>query len=49
MDKKHQIIIDAKAFDEGQEHHTLKPVLEKVEARFKQLGIAENIYRKGSS
>ena len=48
VDKKHQIIIDAQAFGEGQEHHTLRPVLEKVEARFKRLGIAENIYRKGT-
>jgi hypothetical protein len=30
MDKKHQIIIDAQAFGEGQEHHTLKPVLENI-------------------
>ncbi|MEH6640577.1 hypothetical protein [Vreelandella glaciei] len=45
-DKKHQIIIDAQAFGEDQEHHTLKPVLEKVEVRFKKLGIAESIYRK---
>lgn len=48
VDKKHQIIIDAQTFGEGQEHHTLQPVLETVEARFKKLGIAENIYQKGS-
>ncbi|MFC7370003.1 transposase, partial [Vreelandella zhaodongensis] len=50
VDKKHQIVIDAQAFGEGQEqeHHTLRPVLEKVEARFKRLGIAENIYQKGT-
>lgn len=47
-DKKNPIIIGAQAFGEGQKHHTLKPVLEKVEARFKQLGIAENIYQKGT-
>ncbi|WP_231507336.1 MULTISPECIES: hypothetical protein [unclassified Halomonas] len=40
VDKKHQIVIDAQAFGEGQEHHTLKPVLEQVETRFKKLGIA---------
>tara|TARA_R110002074_G_scaffold124389_1_gene260816 strand:+ start:1907 stop:2956 length:1050 start_codon:yes stop_codon:yes gene_type:complete len=45
--KKHQIIIDAQAFGEGQEHHTLQPVLETVEARFKKLGIAESIYQHG--
>ena len=48
VDKKHQIIIDAQAFGEGQEHHTLQPVLETVEAGFKKQGIAENIYQKGS-
>ena len=48
VDKKHQIVIDAQAFGEGQEHHTLQPVLETVEARFKKLGIAEKIYQKGT-
>jgi transposase len=45
VDKKHQIIIDAQAFGEGQEHHTLQPVLETVGGRFKKLGIADNIYQ----
>src|SRR5690606_26138628 len=48
VDKKHQIILDAQAFGEGQEHHTLQPVLESVEARFKKLGIAEHIYQTGT-
>ena len=48
VDKKHQVIIDAQAFGEGQEHHTLQPVLETVEARFKKLGIAESIYQQGT-
>ena len=48
VDKKHQIIIDAQAFGEGQEHHTLQPVLESVEARFRKLGIADNIYQQGT-
>jgi len=48
VDKKHQIIIDAQAFGEGQEHHTLQPVLETVEDRFQKLGIAENIYQQGA-
>lgn len=46
VDKKHQIIIDAQTFGEGQEHRTLKPVLEQVEASFNKLSIAENIYQK---
>jgi len=48
VDKKHQVIIDAQAFGEGQEHHTLRPVLERVEARYKKLGIADSIYRQGT-
>ncbi|MDO3388134.1 hypothetical protein QWI17_19975 [Gilvimarinus sp. SDUM040013] len=33
VDKKHQIIVDAQAFGEDQEHHTLKPVLDSVQRR----------------
>ena len=32
-------IVDAQAFGEGQEHHTLQPVLNTVRERFKRLGI----------
>lgn len=39
VDGKHQIIVDAQAFGEGQEHHTLQPVLNTVFERFKRLGI----------
>lgn len=42
VDKKHQIIVDAQAFGVGQEHHTLKPVLESIEARYRRL----NIFKK---
>ena len=48
VDKKHQIVVDAQAFGEGQEHHTLKPVLERVEARLKRLEISDNIYQQGT-
>ena len=48
VDRKHQVIIDAQAFGEGQEHHTLKPVLRAVDARFKRLGINKNIYQSGT-
>jgi len=44
VDKKHQIIIDAQAFGSGQEQHTLQPVLETIEARYKRLGISQHIY-----
>lgn len=45
VDKKHQVIVDAQAFGEGQEHHTLEPVLTKVKSRFRQLGISDDIYQ----
>jgi len=48
VDKKHQIIVDAQAFGEGQEHHTLAPVLESIEARLKRLGISQAIYESGT-
>jgi hypothetical protein len=48
VDKKHQVIIDAQAFGDGQEHHTLKPVLKAVQQRYKKLGIADNIYQIGA-
>jgi len=46
-DKKHQIIVDAQAFGEGQEHHILQPVLEQVKQRFQRLDMSENIYQEG--
>ena len=47
VDKKHQIIIDAQAFGEGQEHHTLQPVLEIIKDRYHRLGFSKNIYKDG--
>ena len=41
VDKKHQIIIDAQAFGEGQEHHTLQPVLEIIKDRYQRLGFTK--------
>ena len=43
VDKKHQIVVDARVFAEGQEHHTLKPVLEGIQDRFQRLAINEDI------
>ena len=45
VDKKHQIIIDAQAFGEGQEHHTLQPVLQTIKDRYKRLGFSKNTYK----
>ena len=47
VDRKHQIIIEAQAFGEGQEHHTLKPMLETLEQRYARLKIADAIYQHG--
>jgi len=44
VDRKHQIIVDAQAFGHGQEHHTLKPVVEVVKDRYERLGIKKNIF-----
>jgi transposase len=43
VDKKHQIVIDAQAFGEGQEHHTLKPVLDNIKATYQRTGISDDI------
>jgi hypothetical protein len=45
VDKKHQVIIDAQAFGEGQEHHTLKPVLDNIKGKYQGLGISKNIFQ----
>jgi transposase len=47
VDEKHQIIVDAEAIGEGQEHHAFIPVLERIQARYQQLGISESIYADG--
>ncbi len=48
VDQKHQVIIDATAFGEGQEQHTLIPVLDNIQARYQRLGISEDIYKSGT-
>ena len=48
VDKNHQIIVDAQVFGEGQEHHTLKPVLDAIQNRFANTGIDEDILHSGS-
>jgi transposase len=45
VDKKHQVIVDAQVFGSGQEQHTLQPVLESIQARFKRLAISEDILK----
>lgn len=48
VDKKHQIIIDAQTFGEGQEHHTLQPITEAIKDRYQRLKISEDIYQTGT-
>ena len=48
VDKKHQIIIGADAFGEGQEHHTLQPILEGIQARYKKLKLSDDIFSEGT-
>jgi len=43
VDKKHQVIVEAQAFGEGQEHHTLKPLLESIQRRYRSAGLHEDI------
>lgn len=48
VDKKHQIIVDAQAFGDGQEHHTLKPVTQAIKDRYQRLGMSQDIYDTGT-
>jgi len=45
VDKKHQIIVEAQAFGEGQEHHTLKPILNGIKGRYQKIGISQDILK----
>lgn len=47
VDSKHQIVIAAKAIGEGQEQHSLQPVLVDIKDRFKRLKISRNLYKEG--
>lgn len=48
VDKKHQVVVLAKALGEGQEHHSLQPVLQDIQVRFRRLKISQNIYQNGT-
>ncbi len=47
VDSKHQVIIDAEAIGEGQEHHVFQPVVERIGDRYSRLGISDDIYGDG--
>lgn len=36
-------MIDAQAFGEGQEHHTLRPVLDSIKKTYQHIGISDDI------
>lgn len=44
VDKKHQIIVDAQAFGDSQEHHTLQPILDAIEKRYRRTGLHDNVF-----
>jgi transposase len=48
VDKKHQIVVEAQAFGEGQEHHTLKPIITSVKNRYARTGISDDIYKEST-
>lgn len=43
VDKKHQIIVEAQAFGEGSEHHTLRPILAGIKERYRKAGLNQDI------
>lgn len=45
-DGKHQVIVKAEAFGEGQEHDLLKPVIEGVRNNFQEIGKEEDVFKK---
>jgi hypothetical protein len=45
-DGKHQVIVQAEAFGEGQEHDLLKPMVEGVRENFQEIGKEEDVFTK---
>lgn len=48
VDQKHQIVVEAQAFGASQEHHTLRPMLDGLQHRYRQIGVYEDIYATGA-
>lgn len=46
VDAKHQVIVEAQAFGEGQEHGLLQPMVAAVRERFQQLGEETDIFQQ---
>ncbi len=47
VDRKHQIPVDAQAFGEGQEQHTLAPVVENIQRLYNRTGMHKDIMQSG--
>jgi transposase len=45
-DSKHQVIVQAEAFGEAQEHDLLKPMIEGVRQNFQDIGLEEDVFAK---
>jgi len=45
-DGKHQVIVKAEAFGEGQEHDLLEPMVESVRRNFQEIGKEEDVFQK---
>ena len=45
-DGKHQVIVQAEAFGEGQEHDLLEPMVEGVRKNFQEIGKEEDVFQK---
>jgi transposase len=45
-DGKHQVIVQAEAFGEGQEHDLLEPMVEGVRKNFQEIGKEEDVFEK---
>ncbi|MFK7862181.1 MAG: IS1182 family transposase, partial [Granulosicoccus sp.] len=47
VDGEHQVIVDAEAIGEGQEHHVFQQILERIKTRYQRLGVSDDIYAQG--
>jgi len=45
VDSKHQVIVQAETFGDGQDHHLLEPVLSKAKETMQAIGHAEDYFR----
>jgi len=43
VDKKHQIIVEAQAYGDGAEHHTLKPMIEGIKTHYQRTNMSDDI------